>query len=79
MEKYKDKELVIKLSGDTLEKYMDYASNRLKAEIDADCEPSGVTLMVNVDPIYSTVDIKINNQLIELGEIDVDLVNKKGR
>lgn len=68
------KRLVITLSEEATERWLELASARTKAEVDEDCEPSGSSLLVDIGPYYSSCSYHGSGDYIELGEVDVGLV-----
>ena len=65
------KKLVITLDEQTTQKYLELANKRTVAELEADCEPSGVNLTIEIGsdayPHYVYLDGK------DIGEASVDL------
>jgi len=70
------KKLVIQLSQEATEKYLAYASARVEAEVNADCEPCGSTIQVEIGPAHygSIAYAKSGGDYTELGEAEVDIV-----
>lgn len=65
--------LVIVLDEDTTEKYLEMAGALTEAELNADCEPSGATIEVEMGLWGDTVYFKTGNALVEIGEAQVRL------
>ena len=64
--------LVITLDDATTEKYLALAGARVEADTNADCEPSGITLTVNIESTVFPSTIWLGS--VELGEVEVALV-----
>jgi hypothetical protein len=73
------KKLTIQLSQEATEKYLAYASKRVEAEVNADCEPSGVSIQLEIGPAHygSIAYLKTGNEYIELGEAEVEIIEVK--
>ena len=71
--------LQITLSVEATARYLEIASGRTTAEINADCEPSGTCIKVDIDPIFSS-DVMVergNNNWIDVGSADVYIVDSE--
>lgn len=71
------KRLVITLDEVSTERYFEYAQRKAFAEIEADCEPGGVSIGVNVSPsnVYSSeVYLEQGNEKIDIGEAMVEII-----
>lgn len=69
------KKLVITLDEAVTEKYLELAGEKTKAEVDADCCPSGVSLKIDISgPWGSSASFMAGNQYIEIGDVTVDLI-----
>ena len=64
--------LVITLDEETTEQYLDLAGKQTKAEVDADCEPSGVSISIHIAPDPYDSAAFMGHK--ELGEAKVELV-----
>ena len=73
----KKQRLQITLDADATEKYLAWASEQGAAEVDADCEPSGVTINISVSPniMYASEAYSYTkNELHDFGEAKVELI-----
>ncbi len=69
------KKLQITLDEEATKKYLEWASGKLEAEVDADMEPCGCSIIVEIGgPYPSSAGCKVNGKYFEFGEADVDLV-----
>lgn len=50
--------LQITLSEEATAKYLEIASGRAEAEVNADCEPSGASIRVDISHIFSMVMVE---------------------
>jgi hypothetical protein len=68
--------LVIELTGEATQKYLAYASARTEAEVNADCEPSGCSISVEIgpEPDESRAYFNSGSEYIEFGDAKVTLV-----
>lgn len=75
--KYKDlfmsQKLVITLDEATTIKYLELAQKRTKAELNADCEPSGSSLRIDISP--DPYDSYVSCENDEIGVAAVQLIN----
>lgn len=72
------KRLVITLDEAATKRYLEYAIRKTKAEIEADCEPSGITLQVDVSPtniFMSDVYVHERAGITEIGAANAELLN----
>jgi hypothetical protein len=67
-------QLMITLDAETTEKYLKLASERTEAELNADCEPSGASIQIEMGLWGDTVYFVNGSELIELGEAAVKVV-----
>lgn len=67
--------LVMTLSPAATEKYLAIMSKQTEAEVNADCEPSGAIIQVTFDHIFSSADLVTGSGYIDLGNVDVELVD----
>lgn len=63
------KKLVVTLDGKTTEKYLELASNKTEAEVNAGCEPSGVCLNIVIGGGLDEHSVSIGEQ--EIGQASV--------
>lgn len=67
--------LQITLSEGATTKYLAIASGKTEAEVNADCEPSGSSVKVDIGHIYSTAMVEQGgNDWVDVGEVDVELI-----
>ncbi|MGX5203193.1 hypothetical protein [Aliikangiella sp. IMCC44632] len=67
--------LKVELSAEATAKYLDWVKKRTRAEVAADCEPSGATISIDICPPYfNLVYAMQGEEKIEFGEADVELV-----
>ena len=70
--------LQITLSEEATAKYLEIASGRAEAEVNADCEPSGASIQVDIGHIFSMVMVEHgSNNWVDVGEADVDLIGNE--
>ena len=70
--------LQITLSEGATAKYLAIASGKTEAEVNADCEPSGSSVKVDIGHIFSLVMVEHgSNNWVDVGEADVDLIGNK--
>lgn len=70
--------LQITLSEEATAKYLAIASGKTEAEIDADCEPSGASVRVDIHHVFSMVMVEHgSNNWVDVGEADVDLIGEE--
>jgi hypothetical protein len=62
--------LIITLNEQTTARYLQIASRRTAAEVEADCEPSGIHLTIEISPLFESA-VYVNRE--EIGEADVEL------
>lgn len=68
--------LQITLSAEATARYLSIAGARTSAEVNADCEPSGTSVTVDIGAFYSSVMVEQSPTIwVDLGEADVDLVD----
>ncbi len=69
--------LIIELTVEATEKYLAYASGKTTSEVNADCEPSGSTISIEIapDPYDSSVYAYLGKKLVDFGEAKVNLVD----
>lgn len=66
--------LVISLDEATTARYLAEASRKTRAEIDADCMPSGASLQIDVYPqLGNSLSMLIGKDWVEIGDVDVEL------
>ena len=66
--------LLIELSEEATEKYLYYANRMLEAEISADCEPSGSTIVIEMAPSPEDCSVYLMDNGIDIGEAKVNLI-----
>jgi hypothetical protein len=68
--------LIIELTEEATQKYLAFASAKTEAEVNADCEPSGCTISVDIgpEPFGSSAYANSGSEHIEFGEAKVKLV-----
>lgn len=67
--------LIIELSEQATKKYLSWGRSMAEASAHANCLPHGLTLQINILPtIVEIAYIKNNDELIELGDVNVRLV-----
>lgn len=67
--------LRITLSEEATARYLAIASGKTEAEVNADCEPSGASIRVDISHIFSMVMVEHgSNNWVDVGEADVDLI-----
>ena len=71
-----NEKLVIELSVEATEKYLAWAGGIVEGEVNADCEPSGVTISIDVAPsVFESIAYsQTSTSFVEFGEVNVDLV-----
>lgn len=70
--------LQITLSEEATAKYLEIASGRAEAEVNADCEPSGASIQADIGHIFSMVMVEHgSNNWVDVGEADVDLIGNE--
>jgi hypothetical protein len=62
----------ITLNAEQQEKLLDWARVNTAAEIEADCEPSGYTLEINVSPYEVNVEAVCGSRRLDLGEAKLE-------
>ena len=67
--------LVIKLSEEATEAYLVKAGKNSNAEVEANVEPSGTTLVVEIGSVFSYVSILSTGE--DLGECDIYLCKEE--
>jgi hypothetical protein len=66
--------VLIELSKDQERQLFELAAAKTRAEVDADCEPSGVELVISVSGPYGAgASVRIGKRLFELGEVRITL------
>jgi hypothetical protein len=69
------KKLQITLDEKATQKYLEWASAKLTAEVDGDCEPCGCSITIDIGgPYGSSVFGHTGDGRLDLGEAEVDLV-----
>jgi hypothetical protein len=71
MEKYKQKKLTITFSQAQTAKYLEIASRKTEAEVNADCLPSGVDIVIEVGSPFGVTAMVDGH---DLGEVGFDFV-----
>jgi len=68
--------LHITLDENATARYLEWMSKKTKAEVDEDCEPSGVTISINIGPAHYGSDAYtyVSEELIDFGDATVDLI-----
>lgn len=66
------KRLVITLSKEATVAYLAATSARLEAEVNNDCEPTGVSIMIEIAPSVYDSTALINER--PLGTVEVDFI-----
>jgi hypothetical protein len=67
------KKLVITLDESTTAKYLDLAVKKTESEVNADCEPSGCRLIIDIAPSHYDSIVSFGNN--EIGLVSVDFVD----
>ena len=65
--------LVITLDEEATKNYLARAREITEAHVNADCEPSGVTLRVEIGPTPYGTSVSMGN--VDLGEATVELID----
>jgi hypothetical protein len=68
------KKLQISLNEQATENYLLWARSQVEAEINADCEPSGVCIRVDIDPTCFPSEASTTDAQITFGDCDVCLI-----
>ena len=68
------KKLVITLDELSTRKYLELAAKKTEAEVNEDCEPSGITLIIDIAPtkVYDS-SVSIGNN--EIGIVSVNFLD----
>ncbi|WP_148894985.1 hypothetical protein [Geothermobacter ehrlichii] len=67
------KRLIITLDENTTNNYLWIAQNKTKAEVDSECEPSGIILIIDISPEPYGASVICEND--EIGVASVELVD----
>ena len=66
--------LIISLDEATTARYLAEASRKTKAEVNADCMPSGASLRIDLCPPFGdSLFMLIGKDWVEIGEVNVEL------
>ena len=66
--------MLIELSKDQERQLFELATAKTRAEVDADCEPSGVELVISFCGPYGAVaSVRIGKRHFELGDVQITL------
>jgi hypothetical protein len=68
----KKQKIIIELSTEQTEKYFKIAQNKTEAEVNADCEPSGVSIRIDVAGPYGVFASVEGN---DLGDVAFNIVD----
>ena len=68
------KKLVIELSAQATEKYLNLAAKKTAAEIADDCEPSGTTILVDISAYGVRAYIQDKGR-VDLGDAEIQWVD----
>ena len=68
------KRLQITLNEEATKKYLEWASKRSQGEAEADMEPCGRTIMIEIGPSWMGSSAYDGGGQIEFGDADVDLI-----
>ena len=69
------KKLQITLDEEATRKYLAWASANVAAHVEADMEPCGCSITIDIGgPYGSSAGCMINGEYFEFGEADVDIV-----
>jgi len=73
------RKLVIELSEEATEKYFKWAGEWAEAQGNADCEPCGVAIKVDIGPhIYGCyASSAMGKEEIEFGEVEVNIIESE--
>jgi hypothetical protein len=63
--------LVITLDEETTERYLKQAQQQTKGHIDADCEPIGCTISIDIESVIYDSIVYFNNK--KIGQAEVNL------
>ncbi|MGB1261336.1 MAG: hypothetical protein ACPG52_00380 [Cognaticolwellia sp.] len=66
--------LVIELSEEATAKYLFYAGRKTGGEVNADCEPSGSTIAIEIAPSPYDCSVYMMENSIAIGEANVELI-----
>lgn len=66
------KQLVIKLSEEATQKYLERARKKTTAEVEEACVPSGFTLMVEICPPFGV--LVFDSDYDHLGDADIEWI-----
>jgi len=69
------KKLVITLDEPATSKYLELVAKQTEAELNEDCEPSGATLIIDIEPSI-VYDSSVSFGDHEIGIVSIDLVNE---
>jgi hypothetical protein len=66
--------MLIELSKDQERKLLELVAANTRAEVDADCEPSGYELVISVGgPFGSDASVRLGSTQLDLGEVSIVL------
>ncbi|MBE9549444.1 MAG: hypothetical protein IMF09_08585 [Proteobacteria bacterium] len=67
--------LQITLTEDATRKYLEWAGAKSEAEVNADCEPSGCSIIIEISGPYGCGALANDgDNLLEFGDADVELI-----
>ena len=70
----KTQSMQIKLDAQQTNRLLEWAGRLTTSEVDADCEPSGYTLVVEVGgPFGCSVEARKGGSTLDLGDVEVEL------
>ncbi len=70
--------LVITFDETMTAKYLELAGQKTEAEVNADCVPSGVTLIIDIGgPWGDSATFVSGNRHTQIGDVDVELIEVK--
>ena len=71
-------QLQITLSEDATKKYLEIAAAKTEAEVNADCEPSGPLLQIDISPFWDQVFVEQgSNNFVNVGDAHVELIGEE--
>ncbi|WP_194756646.1 hypothetical protein [Aliidiomarina indica] len=68
--------LKIVLSEEATKRYLELARATTEAEINADCEPSGASIQVEIWHLENAVWMQNGDRLVDIGVADVELIGE---
>lgn len=67
----------ISFTPDQTSQLLAWAHKGARAEVDVDCEPSGYVLQIEIGSIELNAVAVRGNERLDLGEVDVDLIEDR--